>query len=97
MDPGVRGRALRTLSGVVRTEPDRVRAVEACLEGLGDAHPYVRASALAGLGHLGEVAAIERMLPLLEDPASAVTRCIELAVPFIHDGASPGALALTGR
>ena len=32
-----------------------------------------------------------------EDPASAVTRCIELAVPFIHDGASPGALALTGR
>ena len=72
MDPGVRGRALRTLSGVVRTEPDRVRAVEACLEGLGDAHPYVRASALAGLGHLGEVAAIERMLPLLEDPAPAV-------------------------
>ena len=31
-----------------------------------------------------------------DGPASAVTLCLELAVPFIHDGAAPSERALTG-
>lgn len=71
LDPGVRGRAVRLMGGLVsRTGTRRGDAAGRCIAALDDPHPFVRSSAASCLGNMQQVEAIPALVAHLGDGAA---------------------------
>jgi HEAT repeat protein len=93
-DPGVRGRAIRTLAAIATAPADKETAGAEAERLLTDAHPYVRAEAINSIGKLQRKSAIPTIGKLLDDKGHATYDIAGFTLPTgeagtVHHDGSP--------